>query len=170
MAPHKIMPHSFLHCLGMYELVWGSGQTETLTTIYVHTHIQTINVYIHTYTHLLHICMCVCVPQHVYEGQRTTYRSQLSPSPIWVLGLKLRPSSLARSVITNKAALSPTHNLCFHFFIFQVDITVTATSSLPHHPMGDESEENHSVNSNQRHRLGYLFQDCYDLRGMLKKH
>lgn len=73
MAPHKIMPHSFLHCLGMYELVWGSGQTETLTTIYVHTHIQTINVYIHTYTHLLHICMCVCV----YHSMCMRVREQL---------------------------------------------------------------------------------------------
>lgn len=44
--------------------------------------------------------MCVSLSQHMCEGQRTISRSQFSPSTMWVLGFKLRPSGLAKGSFT----------------------------------------------------------------------
>lgn len=50
---------------------------------------------------VLHLLFCVlgimCMCYGTYRGQRTTYGSQFSPSTTWILGIKLKPSSLAAS-------------------------------------------------------------------------
>lgn len=64
-------------------------------------------VYVHAHE-CVYACwgMCVSLSQHMCEGQRTISRSQFSPSTMWVLGFKLRPSGLAKGSFTYRA-ISP---------------------------------------------------------------
>ena len=47
--------------------------------------------YLFTHNCMYNICTCACAdsPQFTLEGQRTTLRSQLSPSIMWVADVKL---------------------------------------------------------------------------------
>lgn len=53
--------------------------------------------------YLLCVYMCMYVPQHTYEGQRTSFRSQFFASTMWVLGLELGLSGLLTSTFTRWA-------------------------------------------------------------------
>lgn len=50
--------------------------------------------------YLLIIDVCVYVPLHICGGQRTTLRSQFSPSTMWTLGTELRPTGVVKSAFT----------------------------------------------------------------------
>lgn len=52
-----------------------------------------------------------CMPQHVSGGQKTTFESQFSLSTTWVLGTKLRSSSLAATTLSHLPKPINSHNL-----------------------------------------------------------
>lgn len=37
---------------------------------------------------------------HTWKSQRTTYKSQFSPSTMWVLGIELKKSGLTTSIVS----------------------------------------------------------------------